>query len=108
MNNAGSPSAPAQATPTLESKTTSSLSYAELKERNKIIKRAEKAVENAEQLVTKLEDQIQILETKLATPEGANDPSLFTQYGNLKQQLSDAEEKWTEASMELEELTNEQ
>lgn len=108
MNNAGSPSAPAQATPALESKTTSSLSYAELKERNKIIKRAEKAVENAEQLVTKLEDQIQILETKLATPEGANDPSLFTQYGNLKQQLSDAEEKWTEASMELEELTKEQ
>lgn len=108
MNNAGSPSASAQATPALESKTTSSLSYAELKERNKIIKRAEKAVENAEQLVTKLEDQIQILETKLATPEGANDPSLFTQYGNLKQQLSDAEEKWTEASMELEELTNEQ
>lgn len=108
MNNAGSPSAPVQATPALESKTTSSLSYAELKERNKIIKRAEKAVENAEQLVTKLEDQIQILETKLATPEGANDPSLFTQYGNLKQQLSDAEEKWTEASMELEELTKEQ
>lgn len=108
MNNAGSPSAPVQATPALESKTTSSLSYAELKERNKIIKRAEKAVENAEQLVTKLEDQIQILETKLATPEGANDPSLFTQYGNLKQQLSDAEEKWTEASMELEELAKEQ
>ena len=80
------------------------LSYAEQKEHNKLIKKAEKAVEQAEQKVAKLEEQIATLETKLATPEGASDATLFTQYGDLKTQLSAAEDEWTEACMELEEL----
>ena len=82
----------------------SSLSFAELKERNKAIKRAEKAVTEAESKISKLESDIAALEAKLATPEGAADNSLFTKYGELKQQLSDAEDEWTMLSMELDEL----
>ena len=88
----------------LGNKVQSLLSYAELKERNKTIKKAEKAVEQAEQKIAKLEKEIAEIEAKLATPEGATDTTLFTQYGELKNQLSAAEDEWTEASMELEEL----
>ncbi len=90
----------------LSNKVQSLLSYAELKERNKTIKKAEKAVEAAEQKIEKLEAEIAKIEAKLATPEGASDTTLFTQYGELKTQLASAEDEWTEASMELEELKN--
>lgn len=83
-----------------------SLSYAELKERNKTIKRAENAVKKAEEKIASLESQLSDVEAKLATPEGASDSSLFTKYADIKAQLSAAEDEWTELSMELEELTN--
>lgn len=88
----------------LTNKTQALLSYAELKEHNKSIKKAEKAVETAEQRVTKLEEQIAEIETKLSLPENASDTTLFKQYGELKSQLTIAEDEWTEASMKLEEL----
>ncbi|MBQ8736508.1 MAG: ABC transporter ATP-binding protein, partial [Bacteroidaceae bacterium] len=74
------------------------------KERNKLIKKAEKAVENAEKKVMELEMQIAEIESKLATPSGANDTTLFTQYGELKNKLSEAEAEWTEACLNLEEM----
>ena len=91
----------------LTSKAQSLLSYAELKERNKLLKKAEKAVEAAEQKIEKLEQEIATLETKLATPEGASDTSLFTKYGELKAQLAATEDEWAERSEELEQLKNE-
>ncbi|MBO5586030.1 MAG: ABC-F family ATP-binding cassette domain-containing protein [Bacteroidaceae bacterium] len=91
----------------LTSKAQSLLSYAELKERNKLLKKAEKAVEAAEQKIEKLEQEIATLETKLATPEGASDTSLFTKYGELKAQLAATEDEWAEKSEELEQLKNE-
>ncbi|MBR1667476.1 MAG: ABC-F family ATP-binding cassette domain-containing protein [Bacteroidaceae bacterium] len=114
MNSTGSPSTeekPSTTTDTtpekdLASKTQALLSYAEQKERNKLLKRAEKAVETAEQKVTQLEEQIAEIETRLATPEGASDTTLFTRYGELKNQLSSAEDEWTDACMALEEMKN--
>jgi ATP-binding cassette subfamily F protein 3 len=122
MNSAGSPSAAPTSKPQpsvrqsqtsnlstpegLGNKVQSLLSYAELKERNKTIKKAEKAVEQAEQKIAKLEEQIADIETQLATPEGASDTTLFTKYGELKNQLSLAEDEWTEASLELDKLTD--
>ena len=91
----------------LTSKAQSLLSYAELKERNKLLKKAEKAVEAAEQKIEKLEQEIATLETKLATPEGASDTSLFTKYGELKAQLAATEDEWAEKSEELEQLKKE-
>ena len=126
MNSAGSPSAETSKKSTyaqssnegttmreamkdanLTSKAQSLLSYAELKERNKLLKKAEKAVEAAEQKIEKLEQEIATLETKLATPEGASDTSLFTKYGELKAQLAATEDEWAERSEELEQLKNE-
>ncbi len=122
MNSAGSPSAAPTSKPQpsvrqsqtsnlstpegLGNKVQSLLSYAELKERNKTIKKAEKAVEQAEQKIAKLEEQIADIETQLATPEGASDTTLFTKYGELKNQLSLAEDEWTEASLELDKMTD--
>jgi len=80
------------------------LSYEELKARNKAIKKVETAVKNAEQKIAQLESQLADIETRLATPEGAADQSLCAKYGDIKQQLSDAEDEWTELSMELEDM----
>ncbi|MCR5312469.1 MAG: ABC-F family ATP-binding cassette domain-containing protein [Bacteroidaceae bacterium] len=80
------------------------LSYAEQKERNKAIKKAENAVKNAEAKIEKLEGELAELEAKLATPEGASDVSLFTQHGELKKKIDAAVEEWENASMELEEM----
>ncbi len=126
MNSAGSPSAETSKKSTyaqssnegttmreamkdanLTSKAQSLLSYAELKERNKLLKKAEKAVEAAEQKIEKLEQEIATLETKLATPEGASDTSLFTKYGELKAQLAATEDEWAEKSEKLEQLKKE-
>ena len=114
MSSNGSPSAAAtqqassnvltSAPKDLANKTQALLSYAEQKEHNKLIKKAEKSVEAAEQKVTNLEEQIAAIETQLATPDGASDTALFTKYGELKNQLAEAEDEWTEASMHLEEL----
>ena len=101
---ATAPSSSAAGRPDLTNKTQALLSDAELKEHNKSIKKAEKAVETAEQRVTKLEEQIAEIETKLSLPENASDTTLFKQYGELKSQLTIAEDEWTEASMKLEEL----
>lgn len=118
LNSAGSPSATkdngqrttdnGQQTTSkdLDAKVQSLLSYAEMKERNKAIKKAEKAVEAAEQKIEKLEEKIAQIEALLATPEKAADTSLFTQYGELKNQLTAAEDEWTECCLELEGLKN--
>ncbi len=82
----------------------SALSYEEMKERNKRIKKAEKAVADCEARIEKLEGDIAAIEARLATPEGATDMSLFTQHGNLKKQLDQVVEEWETTSLVLEEL----
>ena len=78
------------------------LSYAEQKNRNRQLKKAEKDVAEAESLITRLETELKDAETTLATPEGARDSKLLNRYFELKQQLSEAEDKWTELSETLE------
>lgn len=65
-------------------------------------KKLEKAVNEAELAVSELEQAIAILETKMATPEGGSDMSLYEKHGRLKQQLSKAEDEWAEAMEALE------
>ena len=105
LSSNGSPSTqPSQPKPQGPTTTTPPSTYAELKEHNKLIKKAEKAVADAEATITRLEAEIRKVEQQLATPEGAANAQLFTQYADLKQQLSTAEDNWTMLSMELEEL----
>ena len=80
------------------------LSYEARKEQSKAIKKAEKAVSDAEARIAALEKEIADIETRLATPEGAADTSLYTDYAARKQALSAAMDEWTERQMELEEL----
>ncbi|MCD8262914.1 MAG: ABC-F family ATP-binding cassette domain-containing protein [Tannerellaceae bacterium] len=83
------------------------LSYEARKELSRTIKKTEKAIAEAENTVAQLEQNIVGLEAKLATPEGASDPSLYTEYSSLKNELSATMDRWTELTIELEELSSE-
>lgn len=79
------------------------LSYEERKEQAKIRRKLEKEVERCETEVSRLESEKAALEAKLATPEGAADTALFSQYGQIQQDLSKAEDAWEKAMEALEE-----
>ncbi|MBQ6747792.1 MAG: ABC-F family ATP-binding cassette domain-containing protein [Bacteroidaceae bacterium] len=82
------------------------LSYAEQKEFNKKLKKAERMVEECERTISETESAISILEAQMATPEGVADVSLYERHQKLKQALDRAMEEWEVASEELEKLTN--
>ena len=84
--------------------TQNKLSYEARKEQSKTIKKVEKAVAEAENKITELKNSIAAIEARLATPEGASDTSLYSDYSSLKKELSDTMDTWTELTMELEEL----
>ena len=81
------------------------LSYEARKEQGKALRKAEKAVADAEARIGELERAIADIEGQLATPEGASDASLYTRYSELKKDLSDAMDVWTERTMELEAMS---
>ena len=83
------------------------LSYEERKEVARRIKKAERAVAAAEEEISNLEYAIDVVEGKLATPEGAADMKLYEEHGALKKQLDEAMNKWESATMELDELKSE-
>ena len=87
-------------TPVSEAK----LSYEAQKELAKKIRKVEKQVADCEARIEKLEADIAALETRMATPEGASDMSLYEQHTALKKELDTAVEEWENASMELDEL----
>ena len=80
------------------------LSYAEQKEYNKKVKKAERMVENCEQTISETESAIAILEAQMATPEGAANMSLYEKHQKLKEALDRAMEEWEAASEALEKL----
>ena len=104
VNHRQAEATPAKMEENVKEVSASALSYEEMKERNKRIKKAEKAVADCEARIEKLEGDIAAIEARLATPEGATDMSLFTQHGDLKKQLDQVVEEWETASLSLEEL----
>ena len=82
----------------------SKLSYEARKELNRQIKRQEKLVAESEHRIEELEQSIANLEARLATPEGASDTSLYTQYAEQKQALAETMDQWTEQTLQLEEM----
>ncbi|WP_101543613.1 ABC-F family ATP-binding cassette domain-containing protein [Bacteroides cutis] len=78
------------------------LSYEEQKELNKKLKKLERRVADCEAEIEQTEAAIAILETKIATPEGASDRTLYEQHQKLKDQLDRVMEEWDAASSELE------
>ena len=81
------------------------LSYEAQKELNRTVNRIEKLIAEAEKKIETLEAKIAETEQELATPQGASDTSLYTTYADLKKQLSEAMDTWTEQTMQLEELS---
>lgn len=79
------------------------LSYEAQKGLNKKLKKLERRVADCEAEIEQTESAISILETKMATPEGAADMSLYEQHRKLKEQLDRVMEEWDAASTELEE-----
>jgi ATP-binding cassette subfamily F protein 3 len=77
-------------------------SYEEQKERSRQQRRLEKAIAESEQKIADREKQIAGLEIRLATPEGASDEALYTEYENLKRELSETMDHWTEQTIALE------
>lgn len=78
----------------------SKLSYAEQKEREKLIKRIKKAVVEAEAEISQIELQIEELENKIATGEYTQD--IFDEHAKMQKQLEEAMTQWEQASLELE------
>ena len=78
------------------------LSYEERKEQARQRRKAEKLVEQCEAAVNQLEEEKSKLEASLATPEGAADAALFERYGQLQQQIKEAEGAWENAVEALE------
>ena len=82
----------------------SKLSYGEQKEFARRLRKAEKVVADIESEIAGLEKRIAEVEEKLATPDGAEDTSLYELHGQLKKQLDDVMWKWSEASEVLDKL----
>ena len=80
------------------------LSYAEQRERDKMVKRARKKVEEAEARVESLEQTVRDIEAALAAGE-ASDPDIYSRHQQATKELENAMSLWELASMELEELS---
>lgn len=80
------------------------ISYADQKEREKIIKRARKKVTDAENLITDIESQIAKLEERFSAGETGDE--LYASHAELTKKLENAMSVWELASMELENLTS--
>jgi ATP-binding cassette subfamily F protein 3 len=90
-NTQNTPSTPS--TPTASS---SKLSYEEQKAQARAQKKREKELADAEAQVAQLESAIAILEEQMATEAGSQDMTLYEKHTKLKQQLTQAEERWME------------
>ena len=75
-------------------------SYAEKKEFEKQIRKAERLVKDAEAKVSQLEAELKVVEDKLAA--GATDNDLFERHGEVSKSLDAAMSEWEDATMELE------
>lgn len=79
------------------------LTYAEQKEREKMLRKAKKLVEDAEAEIASIEAQIAETEAKMA--EGAYDESLITAHAALQKNLDNAMSRWELATMDLESMS---
>lgn len=81
------------------------LSYAEHKEQQKKIRKAEKAVKDCEQRIATLEKRKKEIDDLLMKPENATNMELVTEYTSLMQKLDEENDNWLVLSEELEEVS---
>ncbi len=87
---------------TTESKSSTKLSYAEQRERDKMLRKAAKKVEEAETEVAKREQELADIEAKIAAGEVASE--IFTAHEQAGKDLENAMSLWELAQTELDEL----
>ena len=80
-------------------------SYAEHKELQKKIRKAEKAVKDCEQRIATLEKRKKEIDDLLMKPENATNMELVTEYTSLMQKLDEENDNWLVLSEELEEVS---
>lgn len=80
------------------------LSYAEQKERQRILKRAEKEVKDAEARIAEFEEKIKLLEDRLAT--GESGPELLAEYDSMQKRLENEMSVWELAQLNFDEIQN--
>lgn len=78
------------------------LSYAEQREREKMIRKAKKKVTDAEESIASLEKQIADVEAEISS--GKTDGDIFERHAALNKALENAMSVWELASMEYEEM----
>ena len=79
-------------------------SYAERKEQQKRVRKAEKAVEESERKISDMERRLKELDDLLMKPENASNMELVTEYTSAKKALDEEVERWEKLSEELETL----
>ena len=78
------------------------LSYAERKELQKKIRKAQRAVDDSEAKIAKLEARKSDLDELLMAPENASNMELVSEYTNLQRELDEENDRWLILSEELE------
>ena len=78
------------------------LTYAEQREREKMLRKASKKVEEAEKRIAEIEAEIADIETRIAAGETDND--IFSKHQEKNRELENTMSVWELASMELDEL----
>jgi ATP-binding cassette subfamily F protein 3 len=78
------------------------LSYAEQRERDKAVKRAEKKVAEAEAEIARLEAEVASIEQRIAN--GENSPEIFIEHQNATKQMENAMSVWELASIECDNI----
>ncbi len=77
-------------------------SYTEHKERQKLLRKAERAVEESERKISGMEQRLKELDALLMNPENASNMEFVTEYTSTKKALDEEVEQWERLSEELE------
>jgi ATP-binding cassette subfamily F protein 3 len=91
-------------TPAAATNASSKQDYAERKEQQRRVSRAEKAVAESEKKIAKMEQRLKELDNLLCDPKNASDMTLVTEYTDIKRQLDEEVERWELLSEEMEEI----
>ena len=97
-------SQPATTQETVQEAPLKSSNYAERKEQQKKLRKAERAVEESERKINDMERQLKELDQLLMDPAKASDMTLVTEYTSIKKLLDEEVERWEKLSEELEQL----
>ncbi|MCR4603898.1 MAG: ABC-F family ATP-binding cassette domain-containing protein [Prevotella sp.] len=84
--------------------TSGAQAYAQRKEQQKLLRKAERAVEDSEKRISKMEQRLKELDQLLCDPDKASDMTLVSEYTDTKRALDQEVERWEQLSEELETL----